>query len=115
MTALIATTAAATSHPTDGAACHGKRAQANKNGKTNMPKAVITCPVCKKDGHDANRSWFNAKNKLREAVKMKSDAQDIFKSTKSTEEACVACLAANQSHESCCNCVSLKCERTCAD
>jgi hypothetical protein len=46
---------------------------------------------------------------------MKSDAQDIFKSTKSTEEACVACFAANESDESCWHCVSLKCERTCAD
>jgi hypothetical protein len=38
-----------------------------------MPKAVITCPVCKKNRHDTNGCWFNAENKLREAVKMKSD------------------------------------------
>ena len=86
-----------------------------RTAKTNMPKAVITCPLCKKNGHDANRSWFNAENKLTEAVKMKSDAEDIFKSKKSTEEAYVAGFAANESDESCCNCVSLKCERACTD
>ena len=40
------------------------------------------CTVCKKHGHDAKHvgCWFNAENKLREAAKMKSDAEAILKS-----------------------------------
>ena len=41
MTALLTTITAATSLPTDDAA------RANKNGKTTVPKAVLTCTVCK--------------------------------------------------------------------
>jgi hypothetical protein len=32
-----------------------------------------------KNGHDAHRCSFNAENKLKEAAKMKSDAEDILK------------------------------------
>jgi hypothetical protein len=72
---LMATTSPAA---TTGAAHTCKRARVHKNGKTTVPKAVITCTVCKKNGHDAQGCWFNAENKLKEAAKIKSDAEDIF-------------------------------------
>jgi hypothetical protein len=46
---LVATTIPA---GTIGAAHTGKRARMHKNGKTTVPKAVINCTVCKKNGHD---------------------------------------------------------------
>ncbi len=47
-------------------------------GTTTIPTTtVITCTVCKKNGHDAHGCWFNSENKLKEAVKMKSDTEDI--------------------------------------
>jgi hypothetical protein len=77
MTTLMATTTPAA---TTGAAHTGKRARMHKNGKTTVPKAVITCTVCKKNGHDAKGCWLNAENKLKEEAKMKSEAEDILKS-----------------------------------
>jgi hypothetical protein len=82
MTALMTTT---TSAATTGAARTGKRARVHKNSKTTVPKAVITCTVCEKNGHNAHGCWFNAENKLKEAAKMKSDAEDILKSKKSNK------------------------------
>jgi hypothetical protein len=87
----------------------------HKNGKTTVPKAVITCTVCKKNGHDAQGCWFNAENKLKEAAKMKSDAEDCLKSKKSNKKALMAGFVANEQNEECLNCVSLKCYRACAD
>jgi hypothetical protein len=55
-----------------------KQARVYNNAKTTVPKTVITCTVCKKNGHDAHGCWFNAENKFKEAVKMKSDTEDIF-------------------------------------
>jgi hypothetical protein len=106
MTVLMATTTPAA---TTGAAHTGKRARVHKNGKTTVPKAVITCTVCKKNGHDAHGCWFNAENKLKEAAKMKSDAEDTLKSKKSNKKAYTAGFPANEPNEECLNCVSLKC------
>jgi hypothetical protein len=100
---------------TTGAAHTGKRARVHKNGKTTVPKTVITCTVCKKNGHDAHCCWFNTENKLKEAAKMKSDAEDILKSKKSNKKAYTAGFPANEPNKECLNCVSLKCYRACAE
>jgi hypothetical protein len=55
-----------------------------------QPKAVITCTVFKKNGHDAKGGWFNTENKLKEAVKMKSDTEDILKYKRSNKKALMA-------------------------
>jgi hypothetical protein len=112
MRALMATTTPAA---TTGAAHTGKRARVHKNGKTTVPKAVITCTVCKKNGHDTQDSWFNAENKVKEVAKMKSDAEDILKSKKSNKKAYTAGFPADEPNEECSNCVSLKCYRACTD
>jgi hypothetical protein len=67
-----------------------RQARVHNNAKTTVPKAVITCTVCKSNGHNAHGCWFNAENKLKEAAKMKSDAEDILKSKKSNKKTLVA-------------------------
>jgi hypothetical protein len=116
MKALVATLGA-TSIPTAtaGAAHTEKRARLHNNAKTTVPKAVIACTVCKKNGHNAHGCWFNAKNKLKKAAKMKSDAEDILKSKKSNKKALMAGFAPNDHIDECLNCVSLKYYRACAD
>ena len=98
-----------------GAAHTGKRARVHTNGKTTVPKAVITCTICNKHGYDAQRCFVNAENNLKEAAKMKSDAEDCLKSKKSNKKALMAGFVANEQNEECLNCVSLKCYRACAD
>jgi hypothetical protein len=73
MTALMATTfepTDATSNSPDSAT--RRRFERTRMAKQLLHKVVITCPVCKKNGHDTNDCWFNAENKLKEASKMKS-------------------------------------------
>ena len=61
----------------------------------------------------ASSSLF--RNKLKEAAKMWSDAEDILKSKKGKKKAYVAGFAANEPNDTCFNCVSLKCYRACAN
>ena len=63
--ALMTTTTPAT---IAGDAHTGKRAREHKNGKTTVTKTVITCPICKKNGHDTHGCWFNTENKLKEST-----------------------------------------------
>ena len=100
---------------TVGDARTGKRARVYKNGKATVPKTVITCSICKKNGHDTHGFWFNTENKLKETVKMKRDTEEILKSKKSNKKAFLACFPANEPNEGCSNCVSLKCYRVCTD
>jgi hypothetical protein len=74
----------------------GKRARVHKNDKTTVPKSVITFTVCKKNGHDTHGCWFNTENKLKEAVEMKSDPEDILKSKKSNKKAYVTGFPGNE-------------------
>ncbi len=87
MKALVATLGG-TSIPTAtvGAAHTDKRVRVYNNAKTTVSKAVITCTVCKKNGHNAHGCWLNAENKLKEAAKLKSDSEDILKSKKSNKK-----------------------------
>ena len=84
MTALMATTfapTAATSNSPDSAA--RSRVRANKNGKsTAQGRHHVSCVQEELySGHDTDGCWFNVENKLKEAGKMKSDAEDTLKST----------------------------------
>jgi hypothetical protein len=85
------------------------------NAKTTVPKVVITCTVCKKNGHNVHGCWLNTENKLKEAAKMKSDTEDILKSTKSNKKSLMLGFAPNEHNDECLNCVSLQCYRACAD
>ncbi len=93
----------------------GKRARVHNNAKTTVHKSVITCTVCKKNGHNAHGCWFNTENKLKEVATMKSDGEDILKSKKSNKKALMAGSSPNEHNDECLNCVSLKCYRACAD
>jgi hypothetical protein len=55
-----------------------------------------------------SNSWFNTENKLKEAAKMKSDAEDILKSKKSNKKAYTAGFPVYEPNEECSNFVSLK-------
>ena len=112
MKALMTTTTPAT---TAGDSRTGKRARVHKNGKTTVSKTVIKCIFCKENGHDAHGCWFDTENKLKEAVKMKSDTEDILKSKKSNKKTYVSVFPADEPNEECSNCVSLKCYRACTD
>jgi hypothetical protein len=116
MKALVATLGA-TSIPTAtaGAVHTGKRARVHNNAKTTVTKVVITYTVWKKNGHNAHGCWFNVENKLKEATKMKSDAEDILKSKKSNKKTLMSVFTPNEHNDECLNCVSLKCYRACAD
>ena len=57
------------------------------------PKAALTCPVCKQHGHDTERCWVHAENKIAEAAKMKSDAEAVLQSKH--KKAFMAGFAAN--------------------
>ncbi len=116
MKALVATLGT-TSIPTAtaGTAHTGKRDRVHNNSKTTVSKTVITCTVCKKNGHNVRGCWFNVENKLKEAAKMKSDAEDILKSKKSNKKALMVGFVPNDHIDECLNCVSLKCYRACAD
>jgi hypothetical protein len=85
------------------------------NTKTTVPKTVITCTVCKKNGHNVHGCWFNAENKLKEATKMKSDTEDILKSKKNNKKTLMSGFAPNEHNDECLNCVSLKFYHACAD
>ncbi len=114
---VLVSTLGTTSIPTTtaGAAHTGKRARVHNNVKTTVPKVVITCTVCKKNGHNAHGCWFNAENKLKEAVKMKNDTEDILKSKKTNKKSLMSVFSPNEHNDECLNCVSLKCYRVCAD
>ena len=100
MKTLVATLGAISiSAVTAGAAHTGKRARVHNNAKTTVSKAVITCTVCKKNGHNAHGCWFNAKNKLKEAANMKSDAEDILKSKHNNKKTFMAGFVANDPDE----------------
>ena len=103
ITELRAFKATTTSAAATGAVHTGKRARVHTNGKTTVPKAVITWTVCKKNGHDAQRCFWNTENKLKEAAKMKSDAEDCLKFKKNNKKALMAGFVANEENEECLN------------
>jgi hypothetical protein len=99
----LMTTLGSTSIPTTsvGSAHTGKRARVHNN--------VLTCTVCKKNGHNGHGCWFNVQNKLKEASKMKSDAEDTLKSKKSNKKELLTGFSPDEHNDECLNCVSLKC------
>ncbi len=80
----------------------GKRARMHKNGKTSVPKVVIMCTVCKKNGHD---------DRVASSTPRLQD--DILKSEKSNKEALLTVFGTNEPNEEFLNCVSLKHYRAC--
>jgi hypothetical protein len=58
---------------------------------------------------------LNAENKLKEAAKLKSDAEDILKSKKSNKKVLMTGFAPNEHNAEYLNCVSLQCYRACVD
>jgi hypothetical protein len=66
---------------------------------TTEPKAVLTYTFCKRNGHEAQGCWFHTESKLQEAVKMKSDVEDILKSKHINKKAFMSGFVANDSDE----------------
>ena len=104
MTALIATTAAATSHPTDGAT-RNKRDRTNKNGKTTLTKVVLTCTVRRRPDTTPRNVGSRLRTlEIKGSGKMKADAKHILRTKKgsaSSKKVYLAGFNANEETEEC--------------